>query len=310
MKLWAQVTYEIPEVLVDEVSAFLVELSPDGVVTENLAVDTFSLGSIEEAPIKRVSAFFPADEKLSETLAVVKSHLQKMSHFFPELVVKDPSVSYLEDEDWSNNWKIHFKPSRIGNRIVVKPTWEEYIPEGGDIVVEIDPGMAFGTGTHATTRLCMEEMEKIFFREGAFNDAPGVRTVLDVGTGSGILSIAAAKFGASHVVGIDIDDEAVTVAHDNAVLNGVAEVTDISKKSLAGIGGTFDIVVANILAEELARMARELLSKVNQGCFLMLSGILVEKEPLVIGAFSFSELALVETTREGEWSCLTFRRVS
>ncbi len=309
-KLWAQVSYEVPYALVDDISEFLLELSPDGVITENLTLDTFSLESLEEPSIKTVTAFFEADDALPGKIAQVRSYLRKKGPSFPGFMFTEPTITYIKEEDWSSSWKSHFKPSRIGKRLVVKPTWEEYPEHPGDIILELDPGMAFGTGTHPTTRLCMEVLEKIFFHEGAYRHLPrnGASLVLDVGTGSGILSITAAKLGASQVTAIDIDPQALAVAEENIILNGTEKRVTVSDTPLALVNGNYDIVVANILAEELVKMAPQLIKRVNREGFLILSGILTEKEDIVVQGFSFAEISLTEISREAEWSCLTYHR--
>jgi len=192
----------------------------------------------------------------------------------------------------------------------VKPTWEEYAKNDDDIVLELDPGMAFGTGTHPSTRLCMEILEKIFFHEGDYRDTSSndQLNVLDVGTGSGILAITAAKLGAVQVTAIDIDPQAVTVALENIVMNGVDNQVTVSDNPLGKITGRYDIVLANILAEELVKMAPELIKRMSPGGFLILSGILTEKEDIVVQGFSTRETSLAEISREAEWSCLTYRR--
>ncbi len=308
-KTWAQVSYAVPEELVDEFSEFLIEFSPDGVVTENLTLDTFSVESLEEPPVRTVSAFFPADETLEEKMSLVGIYLGKKSAEYPGFVPAEPVVTYIKEEDWSSNWKAHFNPVRIGTRLVVKPTWEEYPHAPSDIILELDPGMAFGTGSHATTRLCMEALEKIFFREGAYADAgpDSPRHVLDVGTGSGILAITAAKLGADHVTAIDIDPQAVTVAMDNIIMNGCENSVSVSDAPIATVAGVYDVVVANILAEELVKMAAVLIEKVAAGGYLILSGILVEKEEIVLHGFSVPGITLKEITRDAEWSCVTYR---
>jgi len=309
-KLWAQVCYELPDALVDDVCEFLLELSPNGVVTENLTLDTFSLESLEEPPVKTVTVFFEANDTLAGKLEQVRSYLEQATISLPRSVFREPTITYIKEEDWSSTWKSHFKPSRIGKRIVVKPTWEEYAKNDDDIVLELDPGMAFGTGTHPSTRLCMEILEKIFFHEGDYRDTSSndQLNVLDVGTGSGILAITAAKLGAVQVTAIDIDPQAVTVALENIVMNGVDNQVTVSDNPLGKITGRYDIVLANILAEELVKMAPELIKRMSPGGFLILSGILTEKEDIVVQGFSTRETSLAEISREAEWSCLTYRR--
>ena len=309
-KLWAQVSWEVPDSMTDDLSEFLIELSPDGVVTENLTLDTFSLESLEEPSTRTVSAFFEADDALQGKVAGVCSYIREIGPSYPGFIFREPTIGYIKEEDWSSSWKSNFKPARIGKRLVVKPTWEEYPENAGDIILELDPGMAFGTGTHPTTRLCMEVLEKIFFREDAYRHVTGKAAlhVLDVGTGSGILGITAAKLGAADVLAIDIDAQALVVAKENIILNGAEKTVTVADTPLARVEGSYYIVVANILAEELVKMAPELVKRVAPGGFLILSGILTEKEEIVLRGFSMREITHTETTLEDEWSCMTYRR--
>jgi len=309
-KEWAQITCTVPSALVDEISEYLIELSSTGVSIENLVLDTFSLENREEPPVQTVTAYFPLDESLEAKILEIKAYLLRNGPCFPGFVYQEPMVTRIREQDWSNNWKEHFKPLRIGRRLVVKPTWEDYTPLAEDIILELDPGMAFGTGTHPTTMLCLSVLERAFSRAGRTSlNSPGKQvTVLDVGTGSGILSIAAAKLGAGRVTAVDIDTEAVRVAAENCALNSVSEIVAISDTPLGMISGSFDIVVANILAEDLARMATELVGRLNPNALLVLSGILNEKEDLVRKEYDHLDVRIREVAREGEWSCLVYQR--
>jgi ribosomal protein L11 methyltransferase len=174
--------------------------------------------------------------------------------------------------------------------------------EPGDRLISLDPGMAFGTGTHATTRLCLESLNRIV--EQGFAAA----RVLDVGTGSGILALAAAALGAQEVVGLDVDETACEVARRNVSLNGFEGRISISRRPLGEIEGQGDIVLANILAEENIRLAPELLNHLRNGGWLILSGILAEKESLIEKAFSGFPLGVPVLTRCEDWVCFTFRK--
>jgi len=309
-KLWAEISCEIPAAMVDLMSAFLVELSGNGVSIENLSLDTFSLETIEEAPTKTIKAYFSDYSSRAEQLAAIETFLRTRGPAFAGFDYKPPVVTAVKEEDWANNWKEHFKPVRIGTRLVIKPTWEEYAAGEGDIILELDPGMAFGTGAHATTKMCLELLEKIFFHEGPFKaDSHSLvpATVLDVGTGSGVLSIAAAKLGAARIVAIDIDADAVTVAEENLALNDAQTLVAASATPLREVAGPYAVVLANILAEELVRLAPELVAKVEPWGYLILSGILHEREDFVVDGFSGYGLSLIESCHEAEWSCLGFR---
>lgn len=309
---WAEVSCEVPSDMVDELAEFLVALSGNGICVENLAVDTFSLDTLADTPMKTVKAYFSVDAALHDNVAAIDAYLAEHGGAFPGFVHQPPAVAYLQEEDWANNWKQYFKPARVGKRMVIKPTWEEFAAEPGDIILEVDPGQAFGTGTHPTTRLCLEALESIFFHEAPFAGpaAPSPVDVLDVGTGSGILAIAAAKFGAPRVVATDIDPKALTVAAENLALNRVDGNVAVTTAPLEEVPGTFAVVVANILAEELVRLAPALVGEMRPGGFLVLSGILSEKEELVRTGFARFPLAPVATTRDAEWCCIAYRLAS
>ena len=309
-KIWAEVSCTVPAAMVDRLAEFLVDLSHTGVTIENLSVDTFSLDTLAETPDKTVKAYFPSEPDLDGAVARIAAFLADTGPAFSGFIYHEPAISLLREEDWANNWKEHFKPSRIGRRLVIKPTWEAYEAGQADIIIELDPGMAFGTGTHPTTRLCLLALERIFSHESPYDMGEQCEpaAILDVGTGSGVLAIAAAKLGGRRVIGLDIDPAAVEVARHNLDQNHVGESVLVSSAPLESISGRFDIVVANILAEELVRLGGELDGRVSPHGFLILSGILTEKEELVRAGFAHYPLSLVEITREAEWSCLAYRR--
>ena len=300
---WAEIACEVPAEMVDIMADFLVELTGNGVGIENLHLDTFSLDTLEDTPTKSVKGYLPLDGSLEELRTRVEHFLAERGPAFAGFVYLPPTVSVVRNEDWANNWKVHFKPVRIGERLVIKPTWEEYQALPGDLVIQIDPGMAFGTGAHPTTRMCLESLERICFNESA-GKLPAA--VLDVGTGSGVLSIAAALMGATLITAVDIDPEAIRVTQENLELNGMGELVDASTTDLGELTGEYGVVVANILAEELVRLAAQLIARLAPGGWLILSGILTEKAEFV-GA-GFPGLTPVDSPTEAEWSCLTFRR--
>jgi ribosomal protein L11 methyltransferase len=300
---WAEIACEVPADMVDTVADFLVELTGNGVGIDNLHLDTFSLDTLEDTPTKCVKGYLPLDGALEEMRIRVEHFLADHGPSFAGFVYVAPVITVVRNEDWANNWKVHFKPVRIGERLVIKPTWEEYRKDEGDLVIEIDPGMAFGTGAHPTTKMCLESIERICFNENGGKLPEGL---LDVGTGSGVLSIAGALMGATRITAVDIDPEAVRVTLENLELNRVAEVVEASTTPLGDLPGAYGVVVANILAEELVRLADQLTAKLAPGGWLILSGILTEKEQFVCDGFA--GLTFVENTREAEWSCLTFKK--
>lgn len=300
---WAEIACEVPSDMVDTVADFLVELTGNGVGIDNLHLDTFSLDSLEDSPVKTVKGYVPLDDSLEEMRIRIEQFLRENGPAFEGFVFTPPVVTVIRNEDWANNWKVHFKPVRIGERLVIKPTWEEYTPVPGDLVIQIDPGMAFGTGAHPTTKMCLESLERICFNESG-GRLPA--NILDVGTGSGVLSIAAALMGASRITAIDIDPEAVRVTRENLELNGVEHLVETSTTPLANLKEEYGVVLANILAEELVRLSKPLIDRVAPGGWIILSGILNEKAEMVAAAFA--GLTPVEQPTQAEWTCLTFRK--
>ncbi len=213
----------------------------------------------------------------------------------------DMQVNGLQDEDWNKKWKSFFQPISITDRLVIKPPWRDYYARSGEVVIELDPGMAFGTGTHPSTRMCLRVIDECVPGMG-----PGAR-MLDVGTGSGILAITAAKLGLSDVIGTDIDYTAIRCAGKNAEANKVADRIVFSTDSLGKVAGVFELVVANILPHILIDLRDALVEHTAEKGRVVLAGILNEKAASVQEAFS-QELNFVRKLEEEEWCCLIFER--
>ncbi|HBZ54657.1 MAG TPA: 50S ribosomal protein L11 methyltransferase [Syntrophobacteraceae bacterium] len=216
------------------------------------------------------------------------------------------STHLVEDDGWADRWKEHFKPLRVGNHFIVCPTWEEALAGENDHVIRIDPGQAFGTGHHETTRLCLEWLEtydEIFVRQNPSDPKP---SLLDVGTGTGILAIGAVLLGWREVVGIDIDPLAVQVAAENLTVNGIESRIRLATTGVEQILGPFDVVVANIQALPLIQMAGSLKEKLCPMGHLVLSGILQEQRDMVVAAYTDQGLRLKAERPAGEWCLLEF----
>lgn len=304
---WIEICCDVPAEMADEVADFLVTVTGSGVTIDNFEVDTFSINDVAEPENKSIKAYVSSDTDLQDLCHKIDAYLAEEGKNLPNYHHRPCQTAPLPDEDWSSRWKENFKPTRVSEHIIIKPSWEPYSAAPTDVVVEIDPGMAFGTGTHPTTRLCLQCVEKIAHRLPPYASAI-LQIVLDVGTGSGILAIAAAKMKALQVIAIDIDPEAVAAADINFRMNGVESIISASTTPLASVSGEFDVVIANILAEDLARMATELIKRVKMGGYLVLSGILIEREPVVTSAFS-PHLQLAEISHDGEWSLISYRRI-
>lgn len=305
---WAEIACQVPAELVDQLASFLVELSGTGVCIDNQTLDTFSLEDLAESPVMTVKAYLPTDQELDRKVAKITDYLSFLANAHSDFHPTPPVISFVRQEEWATSWKQHFHPLLIGRHLVLKPSWEEFAATPDQIVIELDPGMAFGTGTHPTTRLCLECLERIFNHTPPFTAAfpTPSPSVLDVGTGSGILAIAARKLGAGRVIAIDVDPEAVTVALSNLAHNAVTDDLEVSTTPLSMVGGSYSVILANILAEELIRLAPDLTARLEPGGILILSGILTEKEGAVTAAYNRHPLTQTEVTRLDEWSCLVY----
>lgn len=228
-----------------------------------------------------VKAYTDDDEKAAE----VKAEAEKQGFHF--------SVSKLEEEDWENGWKKYFKPLPIGRNVVVAPAWEDYHPKQGEKVITLDSGMAFGTGSHETTKMCVEYIEK-FLKTGD--------TVLDIGTGSGILAICAGLFGASEVEAIDIDELSVKIAAENASLNGMENLISVREGDLlTGVSGKFDFITANIVADVISGLLPDVKGFLKENGYLLISGIISERAAEIIDIIDKEDYKIVDMKTEKDW---------
>ena len=244
-----------------------------------------------------VTSYLPNDDRLDARLRQIRAALSLLATLGIDGVNPEPMVQMVDEEDWATAWKKYFKPTRVGRRLVVTPPWETPDLAPDDLPLVIDPGMAFGTGSHPTTRMCLILLED-YVRPG---DA-----VADIGTGSGILAIAAKKLGADSVVAIDNDPLAVKIAGENAVVNR----TQIEFGEAFPISELFDVIVANILADPIIAMADDFMEILKPGGVLILSGIIDTRENDVRFASEMAGASSLETLREGEWVALALRRAS
>lgn len=247
----------------------------------------------------RVRTFIPQEAFDSASLDAIRSGLWHLGQLrgTGELTVETRS-----EEDWANAWKAHYVPVRVGTRVVVRPPWRDYEPVTGDVVVLLDPGMAFGTGTHPTTQIALRLLEQL--------EIAG-RTVFDVGTGSGIIAIAAAKLGARVVDGVDIDAVSVRQANANVALNDASERVRIWKSDMAPNADperTYDLVVANIIARVLIEIAEQVAPAVAAGGTLVLSGIIDSKEAGVVETYRLLGFEMVERMQIEDWIGHIWRR--
>jgi ribosomal protein L11 methyltransferase len=262
-----------------------------------------------------VKTYLPLDGSTQEPRRRIEEGLWHLGRIYP---LPDPVIRELAEDDWANAWKRQYHRLRVGQRIVIVPSWEAYEPEVGQVVVRLEPGMAFGTGLHPSTRLCLQALESYL--------APGC-TVLDVGTGSGILAIAAAKLGARSVLAIDTDPVAVTVARQNVADNSVSQQVAVRRGSLLGgpsqawmprhdshenggsptylvQQGEYDLVLVNILAPVIMGMAPGLAARTGPGGRIIASGIIDSQEEDVVRALQGHGLEVVERGRDTDWVSL------
>ncbi len=245
-----------------------------------------------------IKGYFEHDDSWNEKKDFIKERINMLPRYDLDIGSTEIEVQDIADRDWNSEWKKHFKPFKLGNNVIIKPTWEEYSQKEGEIIIEINPGAAFGTGIHETTSLCIEQLEGKIDSESM---------VLDIGTGTGILAILSSKLGARNVLGIDIDDDSVRIAKENVEVNDCFNV-DIRKGNLLNkINYEADIVVANITADIIIKMVSQLASVLKNGGIFISSGILATKADNVRTALVGNNFEIVETLIKGEWAGITAR---
>ena len=239
-------------------------------------------------------------DEVRSFFALKKQEIVDLNIFDTDIGSWEVSITKQEIVDWSKKWKENWKPSKISESIVICPTWEEYIPQGSEVVVNLDPGNAFGTGTHATTQLCVEAIEKYM---------PENAQVADIGCGSGILAICALKLGAQTGYAIDNDVTAVDTAIENATINKVEDKIEFYTQTIDAVQGKeFDFVMANILHNVLADIMSDLKRIMKSGSKMVLSGILKGKEPVVLEAAMCNNLKVVEQIEKNDWIAIIVQK--
>ena len=242
-----------------------------------------------------VKAYFAEEDNIEEILGYVNEKLVELKEMGIDLGEAKVEHEKMYEEDWANTWKQYYKPSKVGEKIVVKPIWEEYEQKEGELVVNLDPGMAFGTGTHETTRMCIQALEKYVKEES---------TVFDVGCGSGILAIAAAKLGAKLAVGVDLDPVAVESSIENVGYNNLNNIEILHGNLVEVIDGKSDIVVANILAEIICILTDDVKRVLKDGGVFITSGIIHDRVDMVCEKLEATGFGVMEKNRDGEWNCI------
>ena len=312
---WTEVLIKVDPQAVEAVTDILYGLGAQGVAidepvdVERLREDELYWDYIDEKLLEndteetKIMAYFSEEEtNLPEKIAVIREKIRNLTEFGLSIGSGTVELSNVNQEDWESAWKQYFKPVHVTDRIVVKPEWEEYSPQEGEIVIEIDPGMAFGTGTHETTSMCINQIEK--------NLKAGDR-VIDIGSGSGILSMAAVLLGAEKATGVDLDPVAVRVALENVELNNLQDKIDILHGNLTDvIREKADIVVANIMADIILILLEDVREFIKDDGMFISSGIIQEKRAAVEARLLEKNFSIVEVETKGEWCAITAQKKS
>jgi len=299
----AKVAFDSPEIdlATDLVADIFYSLGLRGVVVNDPKMDTqpdWADDAVLPPQEPSVTGYFADTDQAADKcrrLEAALVQLQTASGIGTRVV-----YSRIDEQDWAEAWKEYFWPERITDTIVVKPSWREYVARSDETILEIDPGMAFGTGTHPTTALCIRQLQS-HLRPGD--------TFLDVGTGSGILMIAAAKLGAGSVCGVDNDEVAVSVAEKNLLANDVQGYRLMTGNLVEQVSGTFHVVAANILAEVILNLLPDAMAVLEPNGILICSGIIVEKKGAVLSGLEKTGLAVIEVLEKEGWVAIAAHKV-
>lgn len=302
---WTEVTITVNAKDVDKAGDIANMVVPYGIYIEdysNLEEEAWEIAHIDlidEDLLQKdrskalVHIYISPEESPAEAVAFLRER------YIAEGIENEICLDSCVEEDWINNWKQYFKPIPVGQKLLIRPTWEEVKDSGGRTVLDLDPGLAFGTGTHETTRLCMELLEQYV--------RPGMN-VLDVGCGSGILSVAALLLGADKAVGVDIDELAVKTAVENAEINHVEDrFTGICGNLTDQVTGTYDIVVANIVADVIIMLTKDVEQFMKPDTVYLMSGIIDTREQDVLTAVE-QHFTIIDRKEEKGWVALSAKR--
>ncbi|PHO08353.1 ribosomal protein L11 methyltransferase [Thermoanaerobacterium thermosaccharolyticum] len=245
-----------------------------------------------------ISAYFSLMPNTVDKVSIIKDRIMGLKEYNLDIGDFTFETSEVDDNDWANSWKKYYKPFKIGKRVVIKPSWEDYTPLENDIVVELDPGMAFGTGSHETTKMCIEFLED--------NVKPN-DVVFDVGCGTGILSIVSSKLGAKKVYAVDLDDVAIKVASLNVKLNNLNNVEVLKSDLLHELTGKADLIVANIIADIIIKATYDIHEKLNENGIFISSGIIKDRKDDVLDAIS-KYFDIIDIKEDGEWIAILSRK--
>lgn len=308
---WIEVKIKTTHEAVEIMSNILHESGAKGVVIEDPQdmqvyqneaedwdyIDETLLGEMEENVC--VKAYLSEAPDLPDKIQLIKERVEQIREFDIDAGLGEVTTAEVFEEDWSAAWKQYYKPAKVGKNIVIKPTWENYQKKYGEHIIELDPGMAFGTGTHETTQLCIKLLED-YVKDDSI--------VLDIGSGTGILGIAAAKLGSSKVIGVDIDPVAVKVSKENILLNRVEDIVEIREGNLFDVlKEKGDIVVANIIADVIIELVKDIKQFLKRDGIFIASGIIIDRLEDVKDVFNYEDIEILSIEKMGEWVALCCR---
>lgn len=303
---WIEIKVKTTTEAVEAVSNIFYEAGVAGVVIEDPKIylrpqDTGDWDYMEIPPGLNfeeaiVTGYLVEDSSLAERTQTIKQRIKELPNYGLDIGKGEVAFAAISEKDWGEAWKKYYKPTPIGKKIVIKPSWEEYKPKAHEIIIELDPGMAFGTGTHETTMFCLELLEE-WVKKGD--------TVIDMGCGSGILSIAAAKLGASKVIAVDKDEVAVRVAQKNVQRNKLDSVVKVLQgDTLPDLGLKADIIVANIIADVVIELSKTVPLHLKEKGIFLTSGIIKDREMSVKEALEKNGFDIIGEKEKSEWIAL------
>lgn len=309
---WCEVSIQTSHEATEIIAEIFRDLGAGGVVIEDpeLVNDYITSGKWDytdipiatETEVVTEKAYLVVNGELEGRLQTFTQEIKALGERGVNIAPAIITTAELQDEDWSDTWKQYFHTEKPGDRVVIKPTWEEYEAKEDEVVIELDPGAAFGTGTHATTSMCIKELEALVKPDDV---------VFDIGTGSGILSIISAKLGARDIQAVDYDDSVLKIVEENLEQNHVENIVSVAQSDLMqNVHGKANLVIANIIADIIIRLFPQLDEHLEPNGTLLTSGIIEDRIDDVINAGQENGFAVVKRKENKGWACITFKRAN